>query len=42
MLQGLKDVETSREVITILLTATHEKNKILLKIENINVEQHSF
>ena len=34
MLHGLEDVETSSEVVAILLTASHEKREILLKIEN--------
>ena len=34
MLHGLEHVETSSEVVAILLTATHRKREILLKIEN--------
>ena len=34
MLHGFEHVETSSEVVAILLTATHEKREILLKIEN--------
>ena len=34
MLHGLEHVETSSEVVAILLTATHEKREIFLKIEN--------
>ena len=42
MLQGLEHVETSTAVIAILLTVTHGKKKILLKIENNIVRQHSY
>ena len=41
MLHGLEDVETSTDVIAILLTATHENKKILLKIKNNSVGQRS-
>ena len=41
MLHGLEDHETSTEIIAFLLTATNENKKNILKIENINVEQHS-
>ena len=34
MLHGLEHVETSSEVVTILLTCFHEKREILLKVEN--------
>ena len=33
-LHGLEHVETSSKVVAILLTVTHEKREILLKIEN--------
>ena len=36
MLQSIEYVGTSKEVIAILLTAIHEKSKILLKIENLD------
>ena len=36
MLQSIEHAGTSQEVIAILLTATHEKSKILLKIENLD------
>ena len=36
MLQSIEHVGTSNEVIAILLTATHEKSEILLKIENLD------
>ena len=36
MLQSIEHVGTSKEVIAILLTATHEKSEILLKIENLD------
>ena len=36
MLQSIEYVGTSTEVIAILLTATHEKNEISLKIENLD------
>ena len=41
MLQDVEHVETPTKVIAILLTVTHGKKKILLKIENNNVGQHS-
>ena len=41
MLHGQEDVEISTEVIVILLIATHENEKIFLKIENNIVRQHS-
>ena len=41
MLQDLEHVETSTEVIAILLTVTRGKT-MLLKIENNTVGQHSF
>ena len=41
MLQGLEHVVTFAEVIAILLTVTHEKNKNFLKIKNNRVGQHS-
>ena len=34
MIQSIEHVGRSKEVIAILLTATHEKSEILLKIEN--------
>ena len=37
MLQGLEHLETSTEVMAIILTVTHGKKKILLKIEANNV-----
>ena len=36
MLLSIKHVGTSKEVIAILLTATHKKSEILLKIENLD------
>ena len=36
MLQSIEHVRTSKEVIAILLTATHEKSKTLLEIENLD------
>ena len=36
MLQSIEHAGTSKEVIAILLTATHEKSEILLKIENLD------
>ena len=36
MLQSIEHVRTSKEVIAILWTATHEKSEILLKIENLD------
>ena len=35
MLQSIEHVETSKEIIAILLIATQEKSEILLKIENL-------
>ena len=36
MLQSIEYVGTSKEVIAIFLTATHEKSEILLMIENLD------
>ena len=36
MLQSIEHVGTFKEVIAILLTATHEKSEILLKIKNLD------
>ena len=36
MLQSIERVGTFKEVIAILLTATHKKSEILLKIENLD------
>ena len=41
MVQGLEHIKTFGEVIAILLTVTHGKKKIFLKIENNNAGQHS-
>ena len=40
MLQLIEHVRTFKEIIVILLTATHEKSGILLKIENLD-QRHS-
>ena len=40
MLQSVEHAGTCKEVIAILLTATHEKSEILLKIENLD-QEHS-
>ena len=36
MIQSMEHVGTSKEVIAILLTETHEKSEILLKIKNLD------